>query len=294
LSLDISGESLNKECPLEQNCSWAFLYHSSFNNYHLPIYRCNTCGLQTIHPKASPDYQLMYGESYYTGKSEYSYKDERKYEKYDSYVWDARLRNIKKFKKGGNFLDIGCSFGGFLERAKRAGFLPYGVEVSGYSAKFCESKGISVFNGNFLDSNFSENFFDVITMVEVIEHLEKPKEVFEKLYSILKPGGLLLLQTANFEGQQAKQEAEKYHYYLPGHLYYYSANNLQQILSSKGFTKHKVYYGVDFPLYAKLLKSRGYFTKLSDYRKWFRISAYHFKSKFFVGSTSSMVLYSFK
>ena len=128
----------------------------------------------------------------------------------------------------------------------------------------------------------------------MIEHLENPIEVFEKLYSQLIPGGLLLIQTANFEGKQAISESKNYHYYLPGHLFYYSKSNLESILKQRGFSKIITYLGVDFPLLAKLLKSRGGFKTLKDYTKWWNISKYHIKSKLFPGSTSSMVIYAIK
>lgn len=238
----------------------------------------------------------MYDESYYSGRSEYSYKDERKTEKFDAYVWDARLRNIQRFKKNGNFLDVGCAFGGFLERAKLAGFNPYGIEVSPYSAAYARKRGFPVVQGNFLEAveEYKDNFFEVITLIEVIEHLPNPSKVFDQLSRILAPGGLLLVQTANFEGKQAILEAENYHYYLPGHIFYYSESNLKDILKKRKFDRFKMYYGVDFPLIAKLKKSRGSFETWKDYLKWWKIAKYHWKSQFFSGSTSSMVLYSFK
>ena len=292
--MDIPDNELKKHCPLDHNCDWCFLYRSTYNYYDLPIYKCNTCDLQTIYPKDKYDLKAMYNASYYSGAANYSYLDERNNEKYESFVWDARLRNIKKFKTGGNFLDIGSSFGGFLTRARLAGFQPFGIEISDYSSQYANERGIPTFNGSLLDANFPEESFDVITLIEVIEHLEKPDLVFEKLAKLLKPGGLLLIQTANFDGRQAKEEGPKYHYYLPGHLYYYSLTNLKKILNKNGFQNFTVYHGVDFPLYAKLLKSMGSFRSWKDYFKWFRISYYHIKSKFFKGSTSSMVLYGFK
>ncbi|MCB1178865.1 MAG: class I SAM-dependent methyltransferase [Leptospiraceae bacterium] len=291
--MDIHGREII-DCPLNKDCNWQFLYKSEFNSYDLPIHKCNTCKLQAIHPREKINFKEMYSEKYYTGKSEYSYKDERRTEKYDSYVWDARIKNIKKFIKNGNFLDVGCSFGGLLSRAKQAGFNPYGVEVSEFSSEFTRKKGIPVFTGNFIDCEYEENFFDVITMIEVIEHLENPSKVFDKLYSLVKPGGLVVIQTANFDGLQAKEEGKNYHYYLPGHLYYYSDSNLTNFLKERGFSKFNVYYGVDFPLYAKLLKSRGSFDSIKDYWKWVRIAKYHMKSKLYPKSTSSMVLYAFK
>ncbi|MCK6379703.1 MAG: class I SAM-dependent methyltransferase [Leptospiraceae bacterium] len=293
--MDIQSKKITN-CPLDENCNWEFLYNSTFHNYNLPIYKCKNCGLQTIHPKPK-SLKAIYDENYYSGSSNYSYKDERKTEKFDSFVWDARLKNIQKFVKSGNFLDVGSSFGGFLERAKKFGFTPYGIEISPYSAKYCQDRNIETFQGEFLDSKFPNHFFDVITLIEVIEHLDKPKEVFQKLFDLLKKDGLLVIQTANFEGWQAISAGASYHYYLPGHLFYYSESNLKKILTKNGFSKFYSFFGVDFPLLAKLQKSRGSFSKLTDYLTWFRISFYHFKSKIRLNNkslTSSLVLYAVK
>ncbi len=290
-----SQEIIYKECPLDGDCLWEPLYSSTHGNFQLPIQICKTCGFQTQFPR--PDQESLYTEEYYTGGQEFSYRDERKTEIYDRYVWFARIRNISRFRSSGNFLDIGCSFGGFLQCAKESGYTPYGVEISPFAAKQAEARGFKVWQGQFLDADLPENFFDVITLIEVIEHLENPKLVFDKLGKILKPNGLLLLQTANFDGWQAREAGQSYHYYLPGHVYYYSSDLLRKILANRGFGKLITYLGVDFPLYAKFLKSRGSFSNWKDYWKWFKIAIYHFKSKLSIKGhplTSSMVMYAIK
>ncbi len=293
--MDIQSREIKLECPADGMSVWHFLYLSEFKNYRLPIYRCEKCGMQTIYPK-NADYEKMYSEDYYSdnNKSDYNYKDERRTERFDAYVWDARIRNIQKYVKSGNFLDIGSSFGGFLKRAAKAGFSVQGVEVSPYSAEYAVKNGIPTVNSDFLNADLPEDHYNVITMVEVIEHLDSPTEVFRKLYSILQKDGLLLIQTADFEGRQAADAERNYHYYLPGHLYCYSRTNLTASLKKAGFKRFILYQGVDFPLRAKLLKSRGSFKSIFDYRRWFNISWYHFKSRLLKGSTSSMVLYAFK
>lgn len=292
MSLDFSSPEL-KDCPFQnKHCKWRFLFHSKYKDYNLPIHQCQ-CGLQTIHPKPQ-NIQELYNEDYYTGKAEYSYKDERQTETFDAFVWDARLKNIQKFVSKGNFLDIGCAFGGFLSRAKEFGFTPFGVEISPYAAKYAQERGIQVYTGSFLEVDLPKNYFQVVTLIEVLEHLPNPEQVFDKLVDILAEGGLLLIQTANFRGKQAKEEGPYYHYYLPGHLYYYSDSLLMELLKERGIKDFKIYYGVDFPLLAKLKKSRGSFKTWKEYFAWWRISKYHLKSKFFPGSTSSMVFYAFK
>jgi len=290
--------SLEDECPHPPNlriCDWQFLYFTTGAYKDLSIYECKTCGLKAQFPRV--EQSMLYEADYYQGKAEYTYIDERETERFHKYVWDARLRNIQKFIPTGTFLDVGSSFGGFLRAAQKKGYKVQGVEISSYASLFAKDSGIPTVNCSLLETKFAPDSFDVITLIEVIEHLENPKLVFQELTRILKPGGLLLLQTANFEGWQAKDAGPSYHYYMPGHLFYYSNSVLKKILTPLGFDRFICYFGVDFSLLSKLKKSRGNFKHWYDYRHWIRISFYHFKSKLSKAGfplTSSYVLYAFK
>ena len=99
------------------------------------------------------------------------------------------------------------------------------------------------------------------------------------------------------DGVQAKSEKDDYHYFMPGHLSYFTKKNLTNLLKEVGFSKVKVYRPVEFGLLPKLLKSKQHFKKKRDYLKWFRISYYHYKSMIHFGDfslTSSMVIYATK
>lgn len=295
----------SKNCPLEGNCNWQFLYKSAFKNYNLPIYQCNTCGLQKVHP-IPENWSEYYTEEYYTGKSEYSYLDERENIKYNNYSWDSRisiiLSELKKIFPNKNLthlkiLEVGSSFGGFLKRVQYHGHSAFGIEISKYSSDVSNQSGIITHNGSLEDSPYPPKSFDAIVLSEVVEHLPTPKTSFEKLVDLMSDQSLLLIQTANFEGWQARQESKYYHYYLPGHLYYYSESNLKKILNHQGINKFKVFYGSDVSLLSKLKKMRGNFTSISDYKKWIPTSIFHIKSKFKKKGfplTSGFVLYAFK
>ncbi|MCW7498365.1 class I SAM-dependent methyltransferase [Leptospira levettii] len=288
-------DSLRKECPLQGECDWKPLYQTKGHYKGLSIVECQTCKLQALSPR--PNQKELYTKEYYQGRADYSYIDEREQKPFFRFVWKARIQNIKRFCSTGHFLDIGSSFGGFLEVAREEGYSVQGVEISAYAASYANEIQIPTFNGNLYEANFPNQSFDVITMIEVIEHIENPLSFFQELNRILKPGGLLLLQTANFEGWQAKTEGSGYHYYMPGHVFYYSDTLLKKILTRLGFGSFVSYFGVDFPLMAKLKKVRGSFQTWKDYLKWFRISYYHFLSKMRRNGlplTSSYVLYAFK
>ena len=281
------------------------LYHITRCEPAFDVVKCASCGLIFQSPRFSDEaISEFYSEGYYTGKSSYTYVDERENFKGSSYVWNKRIKKISSFlglavNKGKRFLDIGCSFGGFLSCAEDAGFDVYGLDISSFAASYARDKLNlkNVICADFTKGLYEENFFDVITMIEVIEHVKDPMQTIKEAYKILKPGGLFLLQTANMDGYQAKKEGADYHYFLPGHLYYFSAKTLKSYLKKCGFKKVKIFYGVDFGLLPKLRKSATTFKSLKDYLKLFRISYYHLKSRVHIKDfclTSSMVVYAVK
>lgn len=274
-----------------------FLYKISRFDPPLNIYECPECRLQMQY-QTNP-YQF-YTKEYFDGSSQYSYFDERIYFKYSEYVWKARLRTIKKYKSPpARFLDVGCSFGGFILTALKEGYDAYGIDVSSFVVKEAKNEPLlknRIIQSNLLDYEPKEPF-DIITLIEVIEHVPEPEQVFQKLYDLLNPRGLLIIQTANFDGLQAKLFKEHYHYYLPGHLYYYSKTNLTRILKTYGFDNFIYFHGVDFGLLPKLKKLRGFISHPKHYYKYIKTSIYHLLSKVYFKTfslTSSFVLYAFK
>lgn len=270
------------------------------------IYRCRDCD-SLMQDASNIEPEKFYGKDYYEGSQEYSYIDERKVLKYHNYVWDARLRKIIKHSPpSGKFLDVGCSFGGFVQSAMKY-YSAYGLDISRYAIQSGnhrmkeKSKGEPLFYGSldYLPENevFKKNTFSVITMIEVAEHLANPKMHFQNAYHLLKDGGILLIQTANFHGWQAINAGLDYHYFLPGHLTYYNASSLKQLLMKVGFSKFLEFIPVEFGVLAKLAKSRGSFKNIKDYFKWVSIVQYHYLSKIKwkgIPLTSSYVLFAFK
>jgi SAM-dependent methyltransferase len=240
----------------------------------------------------------LYGGEYYNGSADYSYIDERRAKDFSRFVWDKRVEVLHRYARGGNFLDVGCSFGGLMESAERF-YAPYGIELSPYSGGYAAATAPAgaVHIGTLKDHPFEHNFFSAISMIELIEHLKDPVWAIEECFRLLKPGGVLVLQTANMDGLQAKMKKDSYAYFLPGHLSYFSKKNLTSALMRSGFGPVKAFIPVEFGLVPKLRKSRGSFKSLRDYRRWLRISAYHMMGLLRFGNfcaTSSMVLYAFK
>lgn len=265
-------------------------------NPSFDIYKCVFCKL-LLKKQNQTSFSNYYDKGYYLGSNQYYYIDERKYERYFKEVWQARVTTIKKFKSPpAKVLDVGCSFGGFVRTFLEHQYDAEGMDISSFAIAEAK-KDFRLRNRLFCSDllNFSsKKKYDIITLIEVLEHLPYPDLVFQKLSELLNPNGLLVIQTANFEGLQAILQGRNYHYFLPGHLFYYSKSNLISFLKSFGFTKFISYHGVDFGLIPKLKKSKGL---VKNKMKFIKIILYHFLSKIYfknISFTSSYVLYAFK
>ncbi|WP_096736294.1 class I SAM-dependent methyltransferase [Brachyspira sp. G79] len=86
------------------------------------------------------------------------------------------LNGITPYVKSGNILDVGTATGFLLEEAQKLGFEPYGIEISEYASSIAKSKfgEDKIYNGTLETQVFKENFFDLITMCDVIEHVKDP------------------------------------------------------------------------------------------------------------------------
>jgi SAM-dependent methyltransferase len=101
-----------------------------------------------------------------------------------------REKIIKKYlnKAKGLIIDIGCSSGKYL----RDGMI--GVDIS--IEKLKRAKSRLVVNWDVEEKPcFPENSFDFILFSEILEHLRDPGKALKNIYSILKPGGKILLTT---------------------------------------------------------------------------------------------------
>ena len=124
----------------------------------------------------------------------------------------------------------------------------------GYAAEQLAASGIPTVSD--LDSAAAK--FDVVSAVEVIEHVVDPVNTFRQIMSLLKPGGLLILTTGN--AQPFRGRLSSWSYVVPDvHVSYFEPETLERAMSSAGLAPQRVGYspGWNDIIRYKVLKAFG-------------------------------------
>lgn len=161
------------------------------------------------------------------------------------------LKNLKPQKSAKlRILDIGCGAGDFLANINSKVFEKHGVEVNPDGYEKCRQKNLKVFNNELKESGFESEYFDVITMWHVLEHLDRPGDFLVEVRRILKNGGLLIVATPNTDSWGFRLGLKDwFHLDSPRHLILYNRGSLRLLLEKTGFKARnfkKIPY--DFPL----------------------------------------------
>jgi 2-polyprenyl-3-methyl-5-hydroxy-6-metoxy-1,4-benzoquinol methylase len=146
-------------------------------------------------------------------------------------------------KRGKRILDIGCGSGQFLFETKQIGFEVYGIEPGGFNSQEAINLGIKISKGTIEESEFPKEYFDIITMNHVLEHLEDPKKVLKIVKKILKKDGTLVMGLPNTNSLAFKIFKKNwYQLDVPRHLFNYSTETLNILLKKEGFIIKKIRY----------------------------------------------------
>jgi SAM-dependent methyltransferase len=158
----------------------------------------------------------------------------------------ATGENEAKAGRALRWLDFGCGAGGLLKYLREHG-VPGGraVEASGhdvgsYAEKLARADGFRIWSVGEL-ATMPAGGFDVVSLVEVLEHISDPGEVVALCARVLRPGGLLLVTTGNVAGPIARRRRTGYRYCIPEiHVSLFSPAALVAIYARHGLRAQAV------------------------------------------------------
>ena len=193
----------------------------------------------------------------------------------------SQLGLIKKYKSGTTLLDIGCGEGFFLFNASKAGYTTKGIEISQDAAEYAGREfGLDVEAKPFEELQFPDNYFDVVTLWQVLEHVPYPLIVLKEVHRILKPEGLLATSTPDIESILAKILRRKWWNLRRLHINQFTVKTLTDMLKRAGFknvfsAKYKEHISISM-LVIPLLKHLKMYERA--------------KSRFYPSSTSGKIM----
>ncbi|MEZ6122685.1 MAG: class I SAM-dependent methyltransferase [Planctomycetaceae bacterium] len=138
---------------------------------------------------------------------------------------------------GKRVFELGCSTGTYLMRLRSRGWIVEGVEPSADASAVARQLGLNVHTGILDDVTLPPQTFDCAAAWMVLEHVPEPQVTLRQLYSLLKPGGQLLLSIPNFGCWEPHVFRSAWFIWeVPRHLHHFTPTSIRQLLQRVGFT----------------------------------------------------------
>lgn len=223
------SQSVNKKYTLFDD---RYAYPGDFN-----LFECKGCQHKFLDVEFSPE-QLSELYSKYYPRSTFEIESYKAHEELNSFsVWmnGNKASTYRWVPKNVRVLDIGCGFGESLGYHQKRECEVWGVEADENISRVADRFGFNVKVGLFDPKEYQKEYFDYITMDQVIEHISNPIEILTGMESILKPDGYIVLSTPNSNGFGARLFKRRWiNWHTPYHLQFFSKRSIEVIADKVG------------------------------------------------------------
>lgn len=230
-----TGDSPNRSETVCAICREAARFYLMKDDF--AFYRCSRCGFIFVHPAPSDTTQI-YSEDYFSGAtSGFGYVDYENDKVAMVPFFTAVLDTLENLSsRRGTLLDVGAATGFFMKLASGRGWQARGLEVSPYAVKTARASNLDISQGTLESVALPGNYFDAITMLDLLEHVSQPIEALRLSSGLLRRGGILFINTPDTASWWAKFFGRRWHAYCPPeHLSYFNSQNLCRLLINNSF-----------------------------------------------------------
>lgn len=251
-----------RKCPICEDrsekrllCKVNIIYGTVFD-----LAECQGCGLIYVDPMPTPEQlSVFYSASYYDFDRE---REEGK--------GLAFARRLKRGKKQGRFLDVGCATGFFINGIRQSSdWEVYGTDFGESAVRFArEQLHLDVRYGDLANAGFPDAYFDYVHVNNVLEHVLDPVSLLRECRRVIKPDGVFFLSVPNgfndsrdlidfykTEGKPARSKN--------GHIFFFPARTLLMLIDDAGFViRKKKTYSMK-----RGFRSIGYLPRKKDWKR---------------------------
>lgn len=211
------------------------------------IIQDETYGFLRTDPIPSPEeLEIYYREEFYKPKpfNDSSLEVQKEGQDYYDSRWDGIYQKCKTLlaKDAFSVFDIGFGWAQALLYFHSKGIEVSGLEPSPEGVEYARSKGLEVYEAGIEDFTVTQGKrFDVVLMLNVLEHLSHPHKTLKSIQKhLLKPGGILVVEVPNeyndFQTSAvAEHGLEEWWVCPPHHLNYFSTSSLKSLLEQCGY-----------------------------------------------------------
>ena len=148
---------------------------------------------------------------------------------------DEVTREFVPYRRLGRWLDVGCGAGALMRAAARQGWKAVGTEVAESAAEAVRAGGFEVHVGELDALPLADESFDVVSLVEVVEHVDDPAGLVRGARRLLRPGGAMYVTTPHGRGISARLLRSRWSAVAPPeHLQLFSLRGIRTLVDRAG------------------------------------------------------------
>ncbi|MBL4736057.1 MAG: class I SAM-dependent methyltransferase [Flavobacteriales bacterium] len=241
------------DCPLCDNNDFALVH---VERESLQVVQCGVCDLIYVNPRLKNPSDNYRGEDQCTAHETATMVFEKKIPHHREQCYRYELDKIKKLNPTGKLLDIGSHCGHFLNIAEEYGYEVTGLEPSTPLSEIARKYyNLNIVTDELDKAAFKEKSFDVVTLIDVFEHITDPKKMLNDISPVLKDDGIICIKVPNGNYNILKLKLaglighkEKYDLFDSyEHVVHYSKKTIYKMAKACGFKVVSI--GVPIPIH---------------------------------------------
>lgn len=194
------------------------------------LVRCGKCGLVYNSPRPAEEYAI----NYVAEQGEYLYSRKLNRQNVQAiHDWTAQ-QILQKSPAAKDVFDVAFGAGTLMHSFRKLGLNAYGNEINDFSVAKLREQGFEVFQSATRELDIRKQF-DIVTMLDYLEHTYTPFDDLLKAHAMLRPGGLLHLKTLYLGCPPHIQKGELWQLFGIGHFYYFTPKVLLGMIRNAGF-----------------------------------------------------------